>query len=62
MLFLKRYLVSIQASLRCWQETLAKDAGKRGWKEMLAREVGKRGWKEMQARDSGKKTLANNRI
>jgi hypothetical protein len=62
MLFLKRYLVSIQASLRCWQETLARDADRRRWQKTLAREVGKRGWKEMQARDSGKKTLANNRI
>jgi hypothetical protein len=62
MLFLKRYLVSIQASLRCWQETLARDADRRRWQKTLAREVGKRGWQETQARDSGKKTLANNRI
>jgi hypothetical protein len=62
MLFLKRYLVSIQASLRYWQETLARDADRRRWQKTLAREVGKRGWQETQARDSGKKTLANNRI
>jgi hypothetical protein len=61
MLFMKRYLVSIQASLRCWQETLARDADRRRWQKTLAREVGKRGWQETQARDSGKKTLANNR-
>jgi hypothetical protein len=55
MLFLKRYLVSIQASLRCWQETLARDADRRRWQETLAKDAGKRGWKERLARDSGKR-------
>jgi hypothetical protein len=50
MLFLKRYLVSIQASLRCWQETLARDADRRRWQKTLAREAGKRCRQETQAK------------
>jgi hypothetical protein len=55
MLFLKRYLVSIQASLRCWQETLARDADRRRWQKTLAREVGKRCWQERLEREAGKR-------